>query len=84
MPPSHVRFSNYCTMNQMQRQLNGIFLCFDMDYNVFPIQINSKIEIRGSNPCQRIKISIELSLHLVFDVKVFGQKSVEQIVYQLN
>ena len=25
-------------------------------YSVFPIQINSKIEIRGSNPCQSIKI----------------------------
>ena len=25
-------------------------------YSVFPIQINGKIEIRGSNPCQRMKI----------------------------
>ena len=25
-------------------------------YSVFPLQINNKIEIRGSNPCQRMKI----------------------------
>ena len=36
-----------------------------------------RIEIRGSNPCQRIKYFIELSLHLVFEVKVFGPNSVE-------
>ena len=47
-------------------------------YSGFPIQINSKIEIRGSYPCQCIKkCFIELSLHLVFEVKVFGQNSVE-------
>ena len=61
--PLQIRFSNYCTMNHF--------------YLIFPIQINSKIVIRGSNPCQRTKYFIELSLHLVFEVKVFGSHSVE-------
>ena len=52
MSPSQIGFSNYCTMNHF--------------YIVFPIQINSKIEIRGSNPCQSIKYFIEMSLHLGF------------------
>ena len=59
MFPSQIRFSNYCYMN--------------LFYIDFPIQINSKIEIRDSNPCQIIKKFIELSLHLVFEVKDFGQ-----------
>ena len=63
MYPSQIRISNYCTMNHF--------------YIDFPIQINSKIEIRGSNPCQSINCFIELSLHLVFEVLDFGQNSVE-------
>ena len=63
MFPLQIRFSHYCTMNHF--------------YTVFPIQINSKIEIRGSNPCQHIKIFLDFSLHLVFEIKVFGPNSVE-------
>ena len=63
--PSQIEFSNYCTMNHF--------------YIGVPIQINSKTEIRRSNPCQSIKYFIELSLYLVFKVKVFGQNSLELI-----
>ena len=63
MFPLQIRFSNYYTMNHF--------------YTVFPIQINSKIEIRDSNPCQHIKIFIDLSLHLVLEVIIFGPNSVE-------